>query len=182
MCQVSNKRCVLSITDWNAESNSPIIYLKNNFKCVYILDPILWFLGTFLLMLLLLSVSVLSDSLWPHGRQHTWLPSGSQSPEVCSSLCPSNWWYHPTISSSVIPFSCLQSFPGSGSFWESQFFASGGQSIGASASALALLMNIQGWFPLGWTGLISLQSKGFSRVFSSTTVQNHQFFSVKPSL
>ena len=92
-------------------------------------------------------------------------------------------WCHPTISFSIIPFSsCLQSFPASGSFQTSQFFASGGKSIGASASASVLPMNIQDWFPLGWTGWISLQSKGLSRVFSSTTVQQHQFFSAQLSL
>ena len=97
--------------------------------------------------------------------------------------CPSNSWYHPTISSSVVPFSsCLQSFPASGSFPMSQFFASGGQSIGASVSASVLPMNIQDWFPLGWTGWISLQSKGLSRVFSNTTLQNHQFFGAQFSL
>ena len=106
----------------------------------------------------------------------------SLSPEVCSNSCPLSWWCHPTISSSVILFSsCLQSSPASGSFPVSQFFTSGAQSIGASASASALPMNIQDWFPLGLTGLISLQSKGPSRVFS-TTVQKHQFFSAQPSL
>ena len=137
MDQVSNKRRrVLSITDWNFESNSPIICSKSNFKCVYILDPVLGLVSTFLLMLLLFNHSALSNSLWPHGRQHAWLPCGSQSPEVCSSSCPLNRWCHPTISSSVISFSsCLQSFPASGSFLVSQFFASSGQSIGVSASA-----------------------------------------------
>ena len=97
--------------------------------------------------------------------------------------CPLSRWWHPTISSSVIPFSsCLQSFPASGSFHMSQLFTSGGQSIGVSASASVLLMNIQEWFPLGWTGWISLQSKGLSRVFSNTTVQKHQFFCAQLSL
>ena len=100
-----------------------------------------------------------------------------------SNSFPPSQWCHPTISSSVIPFSsCLQSFPASGSFQMSQFFATGGQNIGASASALVLPMNIQDWFPLGLTGLISLQSKGLSRVFSSTAVQKHQFFSAQPAL
>ena len=116
---------------------------------------------------------------WTNAR----LPCPSLSPRICSNSCPLNWWCHPTISSSVIPFSnCLQSFPASGSFPMSQFFASGGQSIGASASASALPMNIQGWFPLELTGLISLLPKGISRVFSSTTVQKHQFFDMQPSL
>ena len=125
----------------------------------------------------------MSDSLWPHGLQHARPPCPSPTPRVCSNLCPSSWWCHPTISSSVVPFSSRpQSFPASGSFPTSQFFASCGQSVGASASALVLSMNVQDWFILGWTGLISLQSKGLSRVFSKTTVQKHQSFSTQPSL
>ena len=120
-----------------------------------------------------LSHSVMSDSLQPHGLQHVRLPCPSPTPRAYSDSCPSSQWCHPTISSSVIPFSsCLQSFPASGSFPRSHFFASGGQSIRVSASALVLPMNIQDWFPLGWTGWISLQSKGLSRVFSNTTVQS----------
>ena len=119
----------------------------------------------------------MSDSLQPHGLQHARLPCPSPSPRVCSNSCPLSWWSHPTMSPSVVPFSsCLWSFPASGSFPRSQLFTSGGQSIGVSASALVLPMNIQGWFPLGLTGLISLLSKGLSRVFSSTTVGMHQFF------
>ena len=120
----------------------------------------------------------MSNSLWPHRLQHARPPHPSSTPRACSNSCPSSWWCHPTISSSVIPFSsCFQSFPTSGSFPVSQLFASGGQIIGASASASVLLINIQGWFPLGLTtGWISLQSKGLSRVFSDTTVQKHQFF------
>ena len=129
------------------------------------------------------SHSVLSDSLWPHGLQHTRLPCPSPTPGACSNLCPLSWWCHPVISSSLVPFSsCLQSFPASGSFPMSQFFALGGQSIGASASASVLPMHIQDWFPLGLTGLISLLSKELSRVFSNTTVQKHQFFSAQLSL
>ena len=125
--------------------------------------------------------SVVSDSLQPHEVQHTRPPCPSLSPRDCPSSYPLNWWCHPTISSSVTLFSFyLQSFPASGSFPISQFFTSGGQSIGASASAPVLPMNIQGWFPLGLTCLISIQSKGLSRVFSSTTVQKHQFFGVLP--
>ena len=113
----------------------------------------------------------------PHGLQHAWIPCPSPAPRVCSNPCPSSQWYHPIISSSVVAFSSrLQSFPASGSFQMSQFFASGGQSIGVSASASVLPMNIQDWFPWGWTGWISLQSKGLSRVFSKTTVQKHRFF------
>ena len=116
------------------------------------------------------SRSVVSDSLWTHGLQHTRLPCPSPTPEAYSNSCPSRWWCHKTISYSVIPFSsCLQSFPTSGSFPMSQFFTSGGQSIGVSASASVIQMNIQDWFPLGWASLISLQSKRLSRVFSNTS-------------
>ena len=106
-------------------------------------------------------------TLQPCGLQHPRLPCPSPTPKACSNSRPSSWWCHPTISSSVVPFSsCLQSFPASGSFPVSQFFASGGQSIGVSASTSVLPMNIQDWFPLGWTGWISLEFKGLSRVFS----------------
>ena len=128
------------------------------------------------------SRSVLPDSLQPHGLQHTRLPCQSLTPSVCSNSRPVFWWCHPTISSSVIPFSCLQSFPASRSFPMRQFFASGGQSFGASSLASVLSMNIQNWFPLGWTGWISLQSKGLSRVFSNTTVLKHRFFGAQLSL
>ena len=129
------------------------------------------------------SHSVVFDSLGLHGLQHTRLLCPLPTPGAYSNSCPSCGWYHPTISSSVVPFtSRLQSFPASGSFPMSQFFASDGQSIGASASASVLQMNIQDWFPLGWTGWISLLSKGLSRVFSSTTVWEHQFFITQPSL
>ena len=130
------------------------------------------------------SHSVMSNSLWPHGPQHTRPPCPSPAPGAYSNSCPPSLWCHPTISSSVIPFSfCLQSFPASGSFQMSQFFiASSDQSIGVSASASVLPMNIHDWFPLGWMGWISLQSKGLSRVFSNTTVQKHQFFGVQLSL
>ena len=121
--------------------------------------------------------------LWPHGLQHSRFPCFPLSSGVCSNSCPLSWWCYLTISSSVSPFSfCLQSFPASGSFPVSQLFASGGQSIGASASASVLSVNIQGWFPLELTGFISLQSKGLSRVFSSTTTQKHRFFGTQPSL
>ena len=127
--------------------------------------------------------SVMSDSLQPHGLQHTRFPCPSPTPGACANSCPSSLWCHLTISSSVIPFSSsLQSFQASGSFQMSQFFTSDGQNIGGSASASVLPMNIQDWFPLGWTGWISLQSKGLSRVFSSTTVQKHQFFGTQLSL
>ena len=130
-----------------------------------------------------LSHSVLFDSLRPHGLQHARLLCPSPIPRACSNSCPLSQWCHPTISSSLFPFSShLQSFPASGSFPVSQFFTSGGQSIGASASASVLPMNIQDWFPLGWTGLIFSQSKELSRDFSNTTVQKHQFFGAQLSL
>ena len=126
--------------------------------------------------------SVLYDSLWPYKLQHTMPPCPSPTPRGCSTLFQSSRWFHPTILSSVVPFSSFfQYFPASGSFPMSQFFASGGQSIGASASASVLPMNIQDWFPLGLTA-VSLQSKGLSRVFSNTIVQKHQFFSAQLSL
>ena len=127
------------------------------------------------------SSSVVSNSLQSHGLQHARIFCLSPTPRACSNSCPSSWWYHPAISSSIVPFSsCHQSFPASGSFPMSQFFTSDDQSIGASASVLP--MNNQDWFPLGWTGWISLQSKGLWRVFSNTTVQKHQFFSAQLSL
>ena len=129
------------------------------------------------------SRSVTSDSLRSHEPQHTRPPCPSPTPRVYSNSCPSSQWCHPTISSSVIPLSlCRQSFPASGSFPMSQLFASGGQSIGVSASTSFLPMNTQDWSPLQWTGWISLQSKGLSRLFSNTTVQKHQFFSTQLSL
>ena len=122
------------------------------------------------------SCSGMSDSLWPHGLQHARPPCPSPTPRVFSDSCSLSQWHHPTISPSVIPFSChLQSFPASGSFPRSQFFTSGGQSIGVSASASFLPVNIQDWFLLGLTDLIFLQSKGLPRVFN-TIVQKHQLF------
>ena len=118
------------------------------------------------------SHSVMSDSLRPHEPQHARPPCPSPTPRVYSNSCPSSRWWHPTISFFVVPFSsCPQSFPASGSLPMSQLFISGGQSIGVSASTSVLLMNTQDWSPLGWTGWISLQSTGLSRVFSNTTVQ-----------
>ena len=126
------------------------------------------------------SHSVMSDSLRPHEPQHTRSPCPSPTPGGHPNPCPLYWWCHPTISSSVVPFSyCPQSFPTLGSFQMSQLFASGGQNIGVSASGSVLPMNTHDWSPLGWTGCISLQSKGLSRVFSNTTVQKLQFFSTK---
>ena len=127
------------------------------------------------------SCSVVSDSLQPHGLQHARPPCPSPTPRVYPNSCPSSWRCHPTISSSVVPFSSyLQSFPASRSFPISQLFTSGGQSIRVSASVLS--MNTQDWSPLGWTGWISLQSKWFSRVFSNTIIQKHQFFGAQLSL
>ena len=128
------------------------------------------------------SHSVLSDSLQPHESQHAKPPCPSPTPRVYSNPCPPSWWCHPAISSTVVPFSsCPQSLPASGSFPMTQLFAWGGQSIGVSTSTSVLPMNTQVWSPLGWTGCISLQSKGLSRVFSNTTVQKHQFFSAQLS-
>ena len=126
---------------------------------------------------------VVSDSLWPHGFQHARLPCPSPSPGVCSNWFPLNWWCHPTISSSVVPFSSwLQPFSASGYFPMSQLFTSGGQSIRASALASVLPRNIQGWYPLGLIDLISLLCKELSRIFSSTTVGKHQLFCAQPFL
>ena len=126
------------------------------------------------------SLSVMSNYLWPNGLQHARLPCISPTPKVYTNSCPLSQWCHSTILSSVVPFSfCLQSFPASGTFQMSQFFASGSQSIGVSASASVLPMYIQDWSPLGWTGWTSLQSKGLSRVFSNNAVQKHQFFSTQ---
>ena len=136
------------------------------FKLVESLKVVLWISSVQLLSHIQLSVT--------HGLQHTRLPCPSPTLRICSNSCPSSWWFHPTISFSVVPFSsCLRSLPASGSFSMSQFFVSGGQNIGASALALVLTMDIEDWFPLGLTGWISLQCKGLSRVLSNTTVQKH---------
>ena len=127
------------------------------------------------------SCSVVSDTLRSHVLQHDSLLCPPPTPGVYSNSCPLSWWCHPIVSSSVIPFSsCPQFFSAAESFQMSQLFASSGQSVGASASILP--MNIKNWFPLGWTGWISLQSKGLTRVFPNTTVQKHQFFSAQPFL
>ena len=136
-----------------------------------------------MVLLLLFSQPIMSDFLWPHGLQLTRPLCPSPSPEVCPSSCPLHWWCHPAISSSDALFSyCPQSFPASGTFPMSQLFASDDQNTGVSASASVLPKSIQGWFPLRFTGLISLLFSGLSGVFSSTTVQRHQFFGVLPSL
>ena len=129
------------------------------------------------------SLSVMSDSLWTHELQHARPPCPSPTPGVYPNSFPLSRWCHLTILSSVVPFSsCLQSFPTSGSFQMSQLFASGGRNTGVSALTSVLSMNTQDRFPLGWTGWISLQSKGLSRVFSNTIVQKYQFFGAQPSL
>ena len=119
---------------------------------------------------------------WPYGLQHPWLPCPSPSLRACSNSCPLSWWCHPTVSSSVVPSPPAFNLSQQQGLFQSQLFASGGRSIGVSDSASVLPMNIQDWFPLGLTSLTSLQSKGLSRVFSSTTVQTHQFFGTQPSL
>ena len=129
------------------------------------------------------SRSVMSNSLRPHEPQHARPPCPSPTPRVHPNPCPLCQWCHPTISSSFVPFSsCPHSFPASGSFQMSQLFTWGGQRTGVSASTSVLPMNTQDWSPLGWTGWISMHSKGLSRVFSNATVQKHQFFSTQPSL
>ena len=148
--------------------------------CIYIYTRIH---AMYVYHLLLFSRSVMSNSLWPYGLQYARPPCPSPSPKVCPSSSPLSRWCHLDISFSITPFSSrLQSFPASGSFPVSQFFTSGGQSTGVSVSTSVLPMSIQGWFPFGLTGLISLQSKGLSRVFFSTTFQRHQFFGTLPSL
>ena len=139
-------------------------------------------LSSFALLVQFSSAAQSCLTLRLHGLQHSRTPCPSPSPRACSNSCPTSWWYHQTILSSVIPFSsCIQSFPVSRSFQMSQLFASGGQNIGASALASVLPMYIQLWSPLGWTVLISLQSKGLSKVFSDTTVPKHQFFGAQLS-
>ena len=160
----------------------PISQFLGSGKNMNLLNKISLFLGN-VLSSVQFSCSVVSDSLRHHGLQQARLPCPSPTPIACSNSRPLNWCCHPTISSSVVPFSShLQSFPASGSFPISQFFESGGQRIGVSASTSVLPMNIQDWFPLGLTGWISLLSKGLSKVFSNTTVQKHQFLSTQLSL
>ena len=127
------------------------------------------------------SCSVVSDSLWPHESQYSRPPCQSPTPGVYSNSCPSSQWRHPNITSSIVPFSWPQSFPASRSFQMNHLIASGGQNIGVAASTSVLPMKTQDWCSLGWTGWISLQSKGLSRVFSNTTVQKHQFFGAQLS-
>ena len=174
---MKNQHGVFSrIFEYSIKTSGNTCWASNDHLFFLVISISFWFL-------LLFSCSVMSDSLRPHGLQHTRLPCPSPSPRACSNPCPLSLWCHPTISSSVVPFSShLQSFPASGSFPMSQLFSSGGQSTGASASASVLPMTIQDWFPLGLIGLISLKSKGLSRIFSYTTVQKHQFIGAQPSL
>ena len=178
---------------WNSGEKKAIpghLYFSKNFKiiliCIWILKNDYTFFCYIVVWVIPVqfSHSVVSDSSWPHGLQHARLPCLS-TPGAYSNLCPLSRWCHPTISPSVIPFSCLQSCPASGFLPMGQWFTSGGQSIGASASASVLPMNIQDWFSLGLTGLISLWSKGFSRVFSNSSkasvLQCSAFFIVKLS-
>ena len=156
------------------------VWVRNHLYCMSILYDLRKITEIFVSVQF--SRSVMSDSLWPHELQHARPPCPSPTPGVQPNPCPLSRWCHPTVSSSVVPFfSCPQFFPASGSFPMSQLFASGGQSIGASASASVLPMHTQDWSPLGWTGWISLQSKGLSRVFSNTTVQKHQFLGAQLS-
>ena len=148
-----------------------VLYLMVKNESSGILKHAIWYSAQFS------SVAQSCPTLWPHEPQHARPPCPSSTPRVHPNLCPLCQWCHPAISSSVIPFSsCPKSFPTSGSFQMSQFFAWGGQSIEVSASASVLPMNTQDWSPLGWTGWISLQSKGLSRVFSNITARKHQFF------
>ena len=168
---------LIGIWSWQLKAHVSLFFLWPSNK-IYVWKPCLWRQ----LISVQFSRSVVSDSLWPHELQHARPHCPSPSPGVHSNSRPLSRWCHPAISSSVIPFSsCPQSFPASGCFQMSRLFASGGQSIGVSASTSALPMNIQDWSPLGWTGWLFLQSKGLSRVFSNTTVQKHQFFSAQLS-
>ena len=162
-------KCVCFKTATNILLNNWFCIFGSNWKRTYIFHPNRGSVQ--------FSHSVMSNSLQPHGLQLVRPPCPSPTPRVYPNSCPLSQWCHPTITSSVIPFSaCPQSLPASGSFQMNQFFASGGQRIGVSASTSVLPMNTQNWSPLGKTGWISLKSKGLSRVFSNTTVQNHQFF------
>ena len=153
--------------------SSPLLFLDPQFRNITLINIHIYYN---------IFSSFQSDSLWPHEPQDARPPCPSPIPGVQQNPCPLSRWCHPTISSSIVPFSsCPQSFPASGSFQMTQLFTSGEQNIGVSATASVLPMNTQNWSPLGWTDWISLQSKGLSRVFSNTTVQKHQFFGAQPS-
>ena len=187
LCWISR----LSWKNWNLNNIESFIHEQeisiHLFKCTLIkVFYNRYSLFTYLFILfssVQFSHSAMSKSLWSHGLKHVRLPCPSPTPGTYSNPCALSQWCHPTVSSSVVPFSShLQSFPASESFQRSQLFTSGVQSIGVSASASVLPMSIQDWLPLRLTGWISLQSKGPSRVFSNTTVQKHQFFSAQLSL
>ena len=166
----------------SCEQNKLMLFLFCFSIYCYLLRP-LWALSILRFSSVQFSCSVVSNSLWPHELQHARPPCPSPTPGVHSDSHPLSQWCHPAISSSVVPISsCPQSLPASESLPMSQLFAWGGQSIGVSASKSVLPMNTQDWSPLGWTGCISLQSKGLSRVFFNTTVQKHQFFGAQLSL
>ena len=170
------------ITDSKLSFSHVKIYIENVYikiKLFHLFLFLNWIKNHLLNTSVQFSCPVVSNCLWPHGLQHARPPCPSPTPRVYSNSCPLSWWCHPTISSSVVPFSsCFQSFPASGSFQMNQFFTSGGQSIAVWASTSVLPMNSQDWFPLGWSGWISLQSKGLSRVFSNTIVQKHSIAQV----
>ena len=168
--------------------NSPLLIRKkigletSVFVCVCVCVCVWYYIYNTYVSVQFSSVTQSSNSLRPHEPQHTRPPYPSPTPRVHPNPCPLSWWYHPTLSSSVVTFSsCPQCFPASGSFQMSQLFASGGQSIGVSASKSVLPMNTQDWYPLGCTSWISLQPKGLTRIFSNTTIQKHQFFRAQPS-
>ena len=183
---------LLEPTDSFSYSNTFLVLPKSGSPKLQYLRPlimlfVLWILTLIQFSSIQFSHSVLSDSLRPHGRQHTRPPCPSPTPRVYSNSCLLSRWCHPTVSSSVVPFSGLQSFPASGSFQMSQLFTSGGPSIKVSASTSVLPMNIQDWFPWGWTkgkdiSWVSLLPKSLSRVFSNTTIQKHQFIGAQLSL
>ena len=170
-----------NLGQWNSKHTLRLFTFKTAIIC-YVKGPFFYVSKLYASRSVQFSCSVVSGSLRHHGLQHARLPCLSLTPRACSNSCPLTWWCHPTILCSVIPFSCLPSFPASGSFQMSLFFTSGGQGIGASTSASVLPLNIQDWFPLELTGWISLQCKGLSRVFSNTAVEKYQFFGPQLSL
>ena len=178
-------QCIIYISEnikYHKKSIVGMPKMKTQTPTTKLLDKYLLFMLSYFNLSVQFSHSVMSDSLWPHELHHARPPCPSPTPRVHSNPCPLSSWCHPTISSSVVPFSsCPQSFPAPGPFQMSQLFTSGGQSTGVSASASVLPMNTQDWSPLGWTGWISLQSKGLSRGFSKTTVQKHKFFGAQLS-
>ena len=181
---VNSYCCIINshLVNYNKLNTNDSYLPAQHYKMLKPLNYEFW-MGEFYCMWIQFSRSVVSNSLQPHGLQHARPTCPSPTPGAYSNSCSSSQWCHPPVSSSVIPFSsCLQSFPASGSFPVNQFFPSCGQSIGVSASTSVLPMSTQDWSPLAWTGWISLQSKGLSRVFSNSTVQKRQFFCAQLSL